>query len=168
MTSWALWPTLFMVKGLMLLSRLNSDREPSISVSRSMIVSRSCKSVTEDMENLGSDSSRRLERGARTFNNEYVLTVLYVTLKIDLLFWTNKNEVKVYYRSIITLPEGFGASQIWRWWAALTLHRWGQPLHEARPTACRAFCSETASQWCNAAPSKITEQKYQTTKILMK
>lgn len=59
-----------MVKGLVLLSWLNSASEPNTlaSISGFMVVSRSRKSVTEDMENLGSDSSRRLEEGDRVYN----------------------------------------------------------------------------------------------------
>lgn len=59
-----------MVKGLVLLSWPKSASEPNslASISGSTVVSRSRKSVTEDIENLGSDSSRRLEEGDRVYN----------------------------------------------------------------------------------------------------
>lgn len=54
----------------MLLSWPKSASEPnsSASISGFTVVSRSRKSVTEDIENLGSDSSRRLEEGDRVYN----------------------------------------------------------------------------------------------------
>lgn len=68
-----------MVKGLVLLSWLNSALEPNslASISGFMVVSRSRKSVTEDMENLGSDSSRRLEEGGRVYNERVFCFVVF-------------------------------------------------------------------------------------------
>lgn len=74
-----------MVKGLVLLSWLNSASEPNslASISGLMVVSRSRKSVTEDMENLGSDSSRRLEEGDRVYNECVFCFVLFVVFNFN-------------------------------------------------------------------------------------
>lgn len=54
--------TLSMLKGVMLLSWLNSASEPNnlASISGLMLVSRSFRSFTEDVESFGSDSSNGL------------------------------------------------------------------------------------------------------------
>lgn len=67
----------------MLLSWPKSASEPNslASISGSTVVSRSRKSVTEDIENLGSDSSRRLEEGDRVYNECvfcFVVVVVFV------------------------------------------------------------------------------------------
>lgn len=74
-----------MVKGLVLLSWLNSASEPNslASISGFMVVSRSRKSVTEDMENLGSDSSRRLEEGDRVYNECVFCFILFVVFNFN-------------------------------------------------------------------------------------